>query len=241
MFKLFLAGCAIMLSVFLLCSCGDAKGNGWLYPTDEQVIADMTPQNDPDFLSAEVTQSGSGEAYEKGLQWFYDRGVVIKRKGDIAGAKNAVLIVGGLARYQLAGTRFQFSQFLTTYNEYKGLPAPDKKELTTFVENHLQQVFVSRDHNIFAVENIEQDEGAWTWHNANSFTVPFTIRYRERHDNTTIETRESEFSIRFYRKDLDLPLHALMATEGERRSVAVANFTHADIDRMSTLRQGFSK
>ena len=237
----------VLWSLCLLGGCGGAQGEGsstqgessGTYPSDKQVIADLKPKKeDPGFISVEVTKAGKGEAYQKNLQWYYDRGAIVRRKADIAGAGDVILLVGGLARYQLMGDTYKFATFLTTYNEYEGLPRPKEKDLVAFVKANLNKVFQSREHNIYAIEDVRLVDGPWTWHNPNSFSVPFTLRYKERKNNTTIEERQANFDIRFYRNDLKADVHALMATEGDREILGQENYEMAAIDSMPNLRTG---
>lgn len=231
---------------FLLqCSaCGRASEDteGRALPTDEQVIADVMPADKENVVAVEVVAGRTGEAYlhPQDLVWYFDRGVVIKRKADVAGVPDAVVVVGGLARYQLVGQRYKYRQFLTTYNEYEGIPAPTESELTEFVNEHLKQVFVSRDHNIVEISAVRLvQDTPWTWHTTTSFTAPFKIRYVQRKNNTTLERRGDVFDIRFYKKTVKGPVNTLMATEKSRIVLGQETLGASEIDRMKTLRTDF--
>jgi hypothetical protein len=211
-------------------------------PSDSQVIADATPKNKEGLISVEVTKGRAGESYfdRKDLKWYFDRGVVVKRKANIPGAENAVVVVGGLARYQEVGGKYNYWKFLTTYNEYEGIPRPSENELQQFVGKNLGKVFMSREHNIYGIEKLAIQKGApWVWHTPNSFSVPFTAQYRHRKDNTTLEERAAIFEIRFYRNGLNDAIHALMATEKDIKPMGQTTHTMAEIEQMKTLRTGW--
>jgi hypothetical protein len=231
----------ILWSFFMTAQVTAAQGANGL-PSDSQVVADATPRNKEGLISVEVTQGKQGESYfdRKDLKWYFDRGVVVKRKANVPGAENAVIVVGGLARYQEVGGKYNYWKFLTTYNEYEGIPRPGEAELQQFVGKNLGKVFLSREHNIYAIGQFELQKGApWVWHTPNSFSVPFAARYRHRKDNTTLEERAATFEIRFYRNGLNDGIHALMATEKDFKSLGETRHSMAEIEQMKTLRTGW--
>ena len=228
----------------LLAACGnDARDeDGRALPSDKQVIADITPANDPDVVDVSVVAGSVGESYlhRDSLVWTFDRGAVVKRRAGLPEVPDAVVVVGGLARYQLVGDRYEFRRFLTTYNEYEGIPAPSRKELTRFVRENVANVFVGREHNILAVDDIElQRDEPWTWHTPNSFTAPFLVSYTERRNNTTLEQRVGIYEIRFYRDSVTSPLRSLLPTETSRSVVDTQTLDARILDGMPTLRTAF--
>ena len=213
-----------------------------ILPSDKQVVADITPRDKQNVVDVYVTKGKSGEAYfhKRDLVWYFDRGAVVKRKANISGASDAVVVVSGLARYVWIGRDYKFQKFLVTDNSYEGIPSPDKKELLKIVKDNLKKVFMSRDHTITEIGSIGfDDNGSWIWHTANSFTVPFKIRYKTIINNTTVEAREDVFDIRFYRADVDSPINNLMATEKSRNPLGQQKYAAAEISSMKTLRDGF--
>lgn len=233
----------LMMAVLSVAACGsESSADAGAYPSDDQVITDVTPKNKKGLIDVEVVDGKSGEAYlhPKDLVWYWDRGVVVKREANLAGAPDAVLLVGGLARYQKMGTQYKYAGFLTTYNEYEGIPRPDQDELMDFVKANLKKVFMSRDHNIMAVDELELiDDAKWNWHSEKSFSVPFHVRYKHRNSYTTIEERNARFDIRFYRATIDAPVDNLMATEADYKALGTETHKQQEIDQMKTLRSGF--
>ncbi len=235
----------LILAVILapsLAACGSATDDeGRQLPSDKQVIADVTPSDTEDIVSVDVVKGKSGEVYlhKSDLAWYFDRGVVVKRKAEISGAPDAVVIVGGLARYALIGDRYQYLKFLTTYNEYEGIPAPSDKELLSYVRDNLTDVFVSRDHTIVEVGSVKiRTDQSRVWHTALSLTVPIEIAYKVIKNNTTVEGREDVFDVRFYRESIDAPLKGLLATEKSRQQLGEQHYSEAEIRNMKTLREG---
>ncbi len=234
---------AMLVSAAMAASgCGgdDAAAPGGL-PSDKQVVADVTPKNDADVLDVSVTKKGRGEPYlhKNDLNWYWDRGVVVRRKAAVAGAPDAVVAVGGLARYVLVGEEYRYHRFLTTYNEYEGIPAPKTKALTQFVHANLGKVFEGREHRIVGIESVApQDDASWVWHTATSFTVPFVARYDYVSNDTTVETRLDVIDIRFYRDTVERPVTNLLATERSRETVSQRELGAERIRALKTLRDG---
>jgi hypothetical protein len=223
------------------CGRADADAEGRALPSDDRVIADVTPANDDNVVSVNVVEGRQGESYlHRGdLEWYFDRGVVVKRKAGMSGAPDAVVVVGGLARYVLVGDRYEYRKFLTTYNEYEGVPAPDEDALTDYVRDHLTDVFVSRDHTIVAVDSVDLNaDKPWRWHSAKSFTAQFTIAYKHITSYTAVETRQDNFDIRFYRDSVTSPIQNLMATEASRKQLGTEEYPADAIRNMKTLRSG---
>jgi hypothetical protein len=236
----------LLLSV-LISGCGEIDantddGDASAFPSDDQVIQDATPKNRKGLIGVEVVEGKHGESYlhPRDLVRYWDRGVVIKRQAKVHGAPDAVVLVGGLARYQKVGDQYKYVRFLTTYNSYEGIPQPNKDDLQRFVEDNLNEVFVSREDTITEISKIELDEERpWKWHTPNSFSVPFVIRYKEIASNTRVDERQDQMAIRFYRDSLDKPIHALMATEEDRQILASEEFSAEEISGMKTLRTAF--
>lgn len=214
-----------------------------ILPSDKQVVADVTPRDKANVIDVYTTKGKSGEAYfhKNDLVWYFDRGAVVKRKANISGAPDAVVVVSGLARYIWTGKEYRYHKFLTTDNSYEGIPAPNKKELIKLVKGKLKEVFMSYDHKITEVGSVEIEENpSWTWHSANSFTLPFRIRYKIITSYTTIEARQGVFNIRFYRGDINNSFDKLMATEKERKQLGRQQYAAEEIDAMKTLRTNFN-
>lgn len=201
------------------------------------------PRDRENVIDVSTIDGRTGKAYFHGedLSWYFDRGVVIRRKANLADLPDTVLVVGGLARYVYNGNSYEYSRFLVSYNEYEGIPRPSDGELAEIVENRLAEVFVSREHLVVGVDGIQQvPDGRWAWHSPTSFSVPFTIHYRYRTSNTSIDEHNDVFDIRFYRKNVKSPIHALMATERERMVLGAETLDADDIDAMKTLRSNFN-
>jgi hypothetical protein len=231
----------LFASGILVCAaaCGDGEAASGALPGDKQVVADVTPEDKDGLLDVSVTDGRRGEAYfHRGdMNWYWDRGVVIKRRAVLDGAPDAVVVIGGLARYVLTGDRYKYYKFLSTYNEYEGIPAPEDGELTKFVERNLGKVFAGRDHTITEVSSVDiAGEGKWIWHSATSFTVPFTIAYKYKNSYTTIESRRDLFDVRFYREGIDSAVNNLLATEKGRELLGTERFAPEQLDSIETLR-----
>ncbi len=243
MLRTLLAGLlAAVLPLHAACSGAGSDPEGHALPSDRQVVRDVTPPDRDNVVKVEVVPGSDGEAYlhSSDLVWYFDRGVVVKRKANLAEAPDAVLVVGGLARYQLFDGEYRFQRFLTTYNEYEGIDAPSGRDLRVFVEDNLHQIFIGREHNVMEVDEVSLDtKTPQVWHTPLSFTAVFRIRYTLRTSNTTLEKRLDDFDVRFYRNSVEEPPGSLMATERSRTVVGTETRSATEIDAMKSLRTGF--
>jgi len=232
---------AAVLPFHVACSGAGSDPEGRALPSDDQVVRDVTPPDHDNVVDVQVAPGG-GEAYlhPSDLVWYFDRGVVVKRKANLTDAPDAILVVGGLARYQLFDDEYRFQRFLTTYNEYEGIAAPSGRALRAFVEANLEQVFIGREHNIVDVAEVDLDtKTPQVWHTPLSFTAVFRIRYTHRSSDTTLEERLDDFDVRFYRNTVEEPPGSLMATERSRIVVGTETRPASEIDAMKSLRTGF--
>lgn len=222
------------------CSRQATDAEGRRLPDDDRVIADVMPTDTENVIGVATTNDGAGEAYlhAKDLAWYFDRGVVVKRKARLPDEPNAVVVVGGLARYVWTGDRYEYLKFLPTHNEYEGIPAPDDKELADFIRDHIDQVFAAREHTIVDIDSVELEDQPWEWHSPTSFTVPFRIRYEYIKNDTTLESRDDVFAVRLYRESMNGPLANLLATETSRTILGERQRTASEIRSMPTLRSG---
>ena len=224
----------MLLTNFLLVAtfgCSEAQ------PSDSRVIADMKLNKDG-LIDAYCVKGKKGEQYwhPNDRAWYWDRGVVVKRKANIQGAPDAVVIVQGLARYHTDGQNYNFHKFLTTDNRYEGIPAPSKEKLADYVKGQIKEVFIGRAHNITEVSAINMDQDSpWVWHTAASFTAKFKIAYREIVSYTDVAEREGLFEIRFYRKDVNSPIHGLLSTEVSREDKGRTKYSDDEIKQMRSL------
>jgi hypothetical protein len=224
-----IATLAVIASLFV-CTVARAQ------PSDEQVIADAV-KNKNGLIEATCTAGKTGEAYfhSKDKAFYWDRGVVIKRKAGIDGAPDAVVIVRGLARYNFTSGSYSYKQFLTTSNEYTGIPAPSSDDLLAYVKKNLKQVF-ALPHNITEVKSVAvSGEPNWKWHTAIRFTVDFDLSYKEIVSYTDVAEIQATYSITFYRKDLNSTPHTLMVDSRKREERAREKFTAAQVKQMPTL------
>ena len=236
----FVAACMVMLATACNNAASDAEGRR--LPTDAQVVADVTPADKENVVDVRTVEDRAGESYlhRNDLVWTYDRGVVIRRDAQLPELPDAVVVVGGLARYQLVGDEYVFRRFVTSYNEYEGIPAPSTGELKRFVTRHINKVFEGREHYVLSIQSVDaQLEQGLLWHNPNSLTAAFVIRYRLRRNNTTVEDRAGTFDIRFYRTAIDQPLNNLLATETGRSVLGTETLEATALDGMPTLRSNF--
>ncbi len=205
-------------------------------PSDEQVITDAVKNKDG-LVDAYCTTEGSGELFWHAGDncWYWDRGVVVKRKTTISGAPDAVVIVKGLARYNVSGGTYSYKKFLTTSNEYEGIPTPGADEMLSFVNSNLKKVFSGREHSITEVSSVAVNPSPWTWHEATRFTVKFDIKYKQVVSYTEVADMEGVFDIMFYRKDINSAVHNLLSVETSYKENNRQKYSEKQIKAMKSL------
>ncbi len=229
----------IMIIVISLITSSCSMGQNTGRPSDKRVITDMNSNKDG-LIDMYCVKGKSGEEYWSAANrtWYWDRSVTVKRKANIKGAPNAVVIIRGLARYKTDGNGkvYNYYKFLVTDNSYEGIPAPSKKEIEKLVRQNAQKVFEGRVHNIKEIKSIEiDDDTPWVWHNQNSFTAKFEIKYREVASYTEIADCVGKFEIRFYRQAMEQPVNNLLASEGGRKETKRTVYTADQINRMGSI------
>ena len=225
--------------IFSLClALSTVYGCSQSQPGDSRVIQDLK-LNPDGLVDAYCVKGKTGEQYwhPDDNTWYWDRGVVVKRKANISGAPNAVVVVRGLARYHTDGNNYNFYKFLTTDNQYEGIPAPSGSDLENYVKKELNKVFMGRAHNVVEVSSVKLSEDPWVWHTAESFTASFTMNYREIASYTEVADRQSKFEIRFYRKSVDSQINNLMSSEVDRKEIKRTKYSEAELKGMPTIQQ----
>jgi len=206
-------------------------------PSDEQVIEDAI-KNKNGLIEAYCTSEGSGELFwhSGDNAWYWDRGVVVKRKTTITGVPDAVVVVKGLARYNVNGGTYSYKKFLTTSNEYEGIPTPTNDEIINFVNSNLKKVFSGREHSITEVSSVTiNPETGWVWHEATRFSVKFDFAYKEVVSYTEVADKTGTFDIMFYRKDVSSPVNNLLSVETTYKELSRKKYSEKEIKGMKSL------
>jgi len=205
-------------------------------PTDEQVVSDAVKNKDG-LVDVYCTTEGSGELFWHSGEnaWYWDRGVVVKRKTTISGAPDAVVVVKGLARYNVSGGTYSYKKFLTTSNEYEGIPTPSADEMLSFVNSNLKKVFYGREHSVTEVSSVAVNPGPWTWHEATRFSVKFDIKYKQVISYTEVAEMEGVFDIMLYRKDINSAVNNLLSVETSYKEIGKQKYSEKQIKSMKTL------
>ncbi len=206
-------------------------------PSDEQVITDAI-KNKNGLIEAYCTTEGSGELFwhSGDNAWYWDRGVVVKRKTTISGVPDAVVVVKGLARYNVNGATYSYKKFLTTSNEYEGISTPSNDEIISYVNANLKKVFSGREHSVKEVSSVTiNPETGWTWHEATRFSVKFDIAYKEVVSYTEVADKTGTFDIMFYRKDVSSPVNNLLSVETTYKELSRKKYSEKEIKSMKSI------
>ena len=178
-------------------------------PTDEQVKKDVW-RDGAGKLRIETTAGKAGEFEFDPVSrtWFFQRGFVVTRTGNLPGFPNANLEVGGLAVYRWTGGTWQFHKELTTFNRSTGIPSPSETELIALARTNAQMVFRAQ------IRNMPQGLGTLAlstevpmkWHNANSLSYYLDASYTYRvPSNGQVVPCTTLWEVRIYRNTPQSP------------------------------------
>lgn len=178
-------------------------------PSDEQVKKDIW-RDGANKLKIETTAGKNGE-FEwdpRSRTWFFQRGFIVTRKGNLAEYPEANLEVGGLAIYRWTGNAWQFQKELTTFNRYTGIPSPSESDLIAIARNNVTHVFRQQIRNM--PEGIGKlalsKEAPMKWHNANSISYYLDASYTYRvPSNGSVVPCTSLWEVRIYRNNPQTP------------------------------------
>ena len=173
-------------------------------PTDSQVLRDIKK---PGVEKAELRPGTIKKVWSSASsQYYWDRAVVVWRSANIREFPNAMLEVGGFARYSYVTNTYQ--EFLTTYNTYTGIAAPSSEEIMGMIQKNLRGVLgeykysniVGKLHYLRYPEN-----GGPTWDSPTHLTVPVEVAYERKEGPTWTVVYSDRLRVHFYRDAINGP------------------------------------
>jgi len=196
------------LALLPLCALAWAQGSPPAKPSDDQVKKDVWGDG-AGKLKLELTAKGGEFEWDARTRtWFFQRGFIVTRKGDLKDYPDADLEVGGLAVYRHTGSGWALQKLLTTFNRYKGIPSPSDDELVALAETNAAMVFRQQ------IRNMANGPGKVTvskevpvkWHNANSISAHLEVAYDWRvPSNGQVVPCVSLWEMRLYRNNPQSP------------------------------------
>ncbi|MEZ4774371.1 MAG: hypothetical protein R3D00_14395 [Bacteroidia bacterium] len=174
-------------------------------PTDAQIKADLTS---PGVTKIELSKTNGAKVWSSTYQQYYwERGAVITRNAKLAEYPNATIEIGGIARYTIVNGKFSYNRFLTTWNEYKGIPTPTDEDVLEMVKQNLSSFLVGRYNDIVSeLENLRiAEEKNSEWHTANSFSINLACSYEKKISYTETARYDAIYRVRFYRDAISSP------------------------------------
>ncbi|MEZ4826534.1 MAG: hypothetical protein R3C61_09600 [Bacteroidia bacterium] len=225
----------LYLKIFLLVA-GILGGKLWSQPTDAQIKADLTS---PGVIKVELSKTNGAKVWSTTyLQYFWERGAIVYRNAKIAEYPNATVEIGGIARYTIVDGKFSFNRFLTTWNEYKGIPTPTNEEVLDMVNQNLSSFLVGRYNDIVSeVENLRIAEDKKSeWHTPNSFSINLACSYEKKVSYTETARYDAIYRVRFYRDAITSPWKpGFVSSNQEENELSRTTHSADDLRVMPTL------
>ena len=204
-------------------------------PPDAQVLKDISW---PGVVKKELRPGTIKKVWSSSNRQFYwDRACVVWRNANIAEFPNALIEIGGFARYSYVTNTYQ--EFLTTYNAYTGIPAPSKEEVMAMMRGNLRGVLGEYKFNAIVGElaYLKFPEGGGPiWDSPTHMTVPVLTAYERKEGPTWTVVYRDSLLVHFYRDAIKSPWKENIITE-EKQSDRGARKEYAEweLKKMPTL------
>ncbi len=178
-------------------------------PSDAQVRQDIW-RDGKGKLDFKTTEGKRGELEwdARSQTWFFQRGFIVTRAGNLPEYPDARLEVGGLAVYRYTGGGWAFQKELTTFNRYTGIPSPSDDDLLSLARSNPERVFRQHHRNMprgLGKLVLSADHGQ-RWHNANSVSFWVEASYDFRVESTgAVVPCTTLHEVRIYRNNPGTP------------------------------------
>jgi hypothetical protein len=203
-------------------------------PSDAQIIKDLTK---PGCIKLVLDPGPTKKVWSSTYtQWFWERGYTSWYPAGIAEYPDATVEAGSTARYH-TGSPPSYRECLVSYNVYHGIPTPSDADIMAVVQGNMASFLGQRYYRIIGdLHYLRMKPGAKaTWHNPNSFSIPFEISYDEATSYTEVTTIMETVETRFYRDAVTAPLKSNMVTQDvERTTGAVKTYSQEDLRALPT-------
>lgn len=203
-------------------------------PGDSQVLRDIKK---PGVLKVELRPGTIKKVWSSAhMQYFWDRAVVVWRNANLPEFPNAMLEIGGFARYAYVTNTYQ--EFLTTYNTYTGIPAPSSAEIMTMMQKNLRGVVGEYKYSTmvgdFHYFRYPENSGP-TWESPKHLTVPLEIEYERKEGPTWTVVYADRLRVHFYRDNVNAPWKSdIINEEMESTRGARKDYGEAELRKMPT-------
>jgi hypothetical protein len=204
-------------------------------PSDTQVLKDISW---PGVVKKELRPGTIKKVWsDANDQYYWDRACVVWRNADIPEYPNALLEIGGFARYSYVTNTYQ--DFLVTYNTYTGIPAPNNDEIMAMMRADLKGVLGEYKFNNIVGElhylRFPENSGP-TWDSPTHLTVPVETEYERKEGPTWTVVYADRLRVHFYRATISSPWKENIVTEElESTRGARKDYNEWDLKKMPTL------
>lgn len=192
---------------FILFSFLVASMTSIAQPTDATIKADLKKKY-PSVTTIELT-AGAGtvkKEYEDNV-WknVYRRDVKLISNASNPNYPNVKVVDYGGVRYDLENGKYVFKRYLVGNSELIGMPDPDEKEILSYIENNLSEIFRLgiRNEIIGMPKPFEiTPDNNFKWHTFNSVSFTASTSYeRFINDIGDAELVNQVYTIRLYREE----------------------------------------
>ncbi|MBL0177064.1 MAG: hypothetical protein IPP94_17715 [Ignavibacteria bacterium] len=144
--------------------------------------------------------------------WEYRKFAEVLRSTEYPGVK---LLVGGYAVYQALGPNtYGYLRFVVASNRYDGIPDPGEQEVQTLLSSDWKKFYgysYNKITRLVSPPKLATDPG-FDWDKPTSVSFTMTATFDVITSNTTIETVEQLFNVKFFRDDMKQPWKSFHST-----------------------------
>lgn len=187
-------------------------------PSDERVKRDLN-HSVTQILEIQMSDRPGNKSWnETHQQYFWERGVtLVQQSGQFGENSNVRSLIGGFARYEITGGRYNFREFKTLWVEYEGIPRPEDSEILQVIHGRLADFLRGAsasmiNRNNLVIEIAPADEQKYTWHSPNSLSVRVSVTADIVISNTEVVTQRKLWDCRLYRDAQEQPWVRVVGT-----------------------------
>jgi hypothetical protein len=221
--------------LLLIAAIGLAVIAAYAQPSDAQVLKDISWDG---VIKKELRPGTIKKVWsDANDQYYWDRACVVWRNANIPEYPNAQIEIGGFARYSYVTNTYQ--DFLTTYNTYTGIPAPNNEEIMGMLRGNLRGVLGEYKVNNIVGElhylRFPENSGP-TWDNPKHLTVPVEVEYERKEGPTWTVVYADRLRVHFYRDAINAPWKEnILNEELESTRGARKEYAEWELKKMPTL------
>jgi hypothetical protein len=176
--------------------------------------------------------------------WEYRKYAEVVRTTEYPGVK---LLVTGAAVYQALGPgKYGYLRFAVAANRYEGIPDPGENEIQTLISTDWGKFYgyyFQKITRLVDPPRLAPDPG-FDWDKPTSVSFKMKAAYDVITSNTSVETVEQIFNVKFFRDDLKSPWKSFLSSAGQgkddRKLIEKSTLTAEEVKQLEKTTLAFT-